>query len=129
MEEGILTEAKDEVLLRKLIDKVVLPRGYQDVRANIEGYETPAKLRRKTEDGEEEVFIPDATGVLNGRKSYFELALKSDNLQEVVTKWKLMSNLATYKDGKLFIVVPHGHLAFTNRILESYPIQAEVVKI
>lgn len=127
MEDGILTDAKDEVLVRKLIEQVVLPRGYQNVRANLDGYDTPAKLSRAKED--DEAFIPDATGVLNGKKSYFELAQKTDDLQEVVTKWKLLSNLASYKNGKLFLVVPHGHLAFTNRILNNYPIQAEVIKI
>ncbi|PHN04847.1 hypothetical protein [Flavilitoribacter nigricans] len=126
MENGILTDAKDEVLVRKLIEQVVLPRGYQNVKANTEGYDTPSKLSRPNEEG---AFIPDATGVLNGKKSYFELAQKTDDLQEVITKWKLLSNLASFKNGKLFLVVPHGNLAFTNRILNNYPIQAEVVKM
>ena len=126
MENGILTNAKDEVLVRKMIDKVIVPKGYQNVKANTEGFDTPAKLTRPNE---EEAFIPDATATLNGRKSYFELAQKTDDLQEVVTKWKLLSNLASYKDGKLFLVVPHGNLAFTNRILDNYPIRAEVVKL
>jgi len=126
MENGILTDVKDEVLVRKLIEEVVLPRGYQDVKANTAGYETPSKLTRPKEEG---AFIPDATGLLNGRKSYFELAQKTDDLQEVITKWKLLSNLASIKNGKLFLVVPHGNLAFTNRILNNYPIQAEVIKM
>ncbi|MCB0375845.1 MAG: hypothetical protein KDD04_08000, partial [Sinomicrobium sp.] len=66
--------------------------------------------------------------ILNGRKSYFELVQKTDELQEVITKWKLLSNLASFKDGKLFLIVPHGNLAFTNRILDNYSIQAEVIK-
>lgn len=126
MEEGILTSVKDEVMVRKFIEKVIVAKGYQNVRANVEGFETPSKLSRPNQEG---AFIPDATATMHGRKSYFELVQKTDDLQEVITKWKLMSNLATFKEGKLFLIVPHGNLAFANRILDNYSIQAEVVKI
>lgn len=128
MEQGILTEVKESALIRQMVEEVVTPKGYNDIKANIEDYETPARLSRRKDD-EEEAFIPDATGVLNGRKSYFELALKTDSIRQVVTKWQLMSNVASFKRGKLFLVVPRGHFAFASRLLNQYPIEAEIIKM
>lgn len=133
MEHGIVTdmqEQRDPEMIKKLIDKIVTRKGFDDVKANIEGYESPAKIRRGKDS--DEFFIPDVTGEVNGRKSYFELGLKTDDLKKerlVITKWRLLSNLAAHKNGKLYLAVPRGHMAFTNRILADYPIQAEVVKI
>lgn len=129
MENGILTEAqqKDPELIDRLLEKVVKKKGFENIYANAEGYETPAKIRRSKDT--EEYFIPDCTGEVNGRKSYFELGMKSDDERLLVTKWRLLSSLASHKHGKLYLAVPRGHMAFTNRILADYPIQAEVVKI
>ena len=129
MENGILTEAqqKDAELIELLLEKVVKKKGFENICANAEGYETPAKIRRSKES--DEYFIPDCTGEVNGRKSYFELGMKTEDERQLVTKWRLLSSLASYKHGKLYLAVPRGHMAFTNRILADYPIQAEVVKI
>ena len=126
MEESILTIEKKEDYIKESIEKVVNARGYKEVKANIEEYETPAHLTRQRD---EEPYIPDITGVRNGRKSYFEVAIKTDKIRQVVTKWKLLANLARFKRGKLFLLVPTGHYAFTNRILKKYPIEAKVIKI
>ena len=128
MEEGILTDQKDEELIQQMLDDFICPRGYKNIRANVDEYETPSRLSRQTSDGEES-FIPDATGIINGRKSYFELALKSDSKRATVTKWKLLANLAKFKRGKLYLVAPRGHYAFVDRLLKKYPISAEIVKL
>ena len=129
MENGLLTEAqqKDTDLIEKLLEKIVNKKGFESVKANAEGYETPAKIHFR--DDNEKFYIPDVTGVVNGRKSYFELAMKTSDERDLVTKWRLLSDLATLKHGKLYLAVPRGHMAFTNRILNDYPITAEVVKI
>ena len=129
MENGILTEAqqKDADLIQKLLDKIVNKKGFDNIKANAEGYETPSKIRRGKDS--DEYYIPDVTGEVNGRKSYFELGMKVDDERELVSKWRLLSMLASRKHGKLYLAVPRGHMAFTNRILADYPIQAEVVKL
>jgi hypothetical protein len=126
MEDGLFTEIKHPSLIKTMVQKLVRPKGFEIVKANVEGYEPPARLKRK---GEDEGFIPDATGTINGKKSYFELALKTEKISDLVTKWKLMSNLAQFRGGKLYLVAPKGHVAFTNRLLKDYPIQAKLVKI
>jgi len=127
MQEGILTEVKEPKLIKKAIEEVVSSKGFKNIKANVEDFEKPSKLSRGGED-EDEAFIPDITGTLRGRKSYFEIAQKNDNLQQVVTKWKLLSNLARFRKGKFFLLVPDGSYAFTQRILKKYPIEAKVIK-
>lgn len=132
MEHGIVTgsQDRDPEMIKKMIEKIVIRKGFDDVKANVEGYETPGKIRRGKDS--EEYYIPDVTGEVNGRKSYFELGMKAEDAKterEVVTKWRLLANLAAHKNGKLYLAVPRGHMAFTNRILADYPIQAEIVKI
>ena len=126
MEDGLFTEIKQPSMIKAMVKKLVKPKGFETIKANIEGYEAPALLKRK---GEDEGFVPDATGTLNGKKSYFELALKTEKTSDLVTKWKLLSNLAQFRGGKLYLVAPKGHVAFTNRLLKDYPIQAKLVKI
>ncbi|MEM9835337.1 MAG: hypothetical protein AAF828_02470 [Bacteroidota bacterium] len=129
MEQGHLTntQEKDAELIEVMIKKVVSGKGFEEIKANVDGYETPSKLRdRKQED---KFFIPDVTGKINGRKSYFELGMKTTDERELVTKWRILSNLANYKNGKLYLAVPRGHMAFTNRIVADYQIKAEIVKI
>lgn len=129
METGFLTDSQEKTaeMVQVMLDKVVNGKGFDQVKANMEGFETPSKIRdRKDPD---KFFIPDVTGMINGRKSYFELAVKSEDAREVVTKWRLLSDLASFRNGKLYLAVPRGHMAFTNRILADYNIKAEVVKI
>ncbi|MEM7575381.1 MAG: hypothetical protein AAF433_20915 [Bacteroidota bacterium] len=130
MEQGILTEdqGKDPEMITTMIEKLVQRKGFDQIKANAEGYETPSPIRRNA-GGEEIVYIPDVTGTINGRKSYFELGMKAEDERTLVTKWRLLSDLASIKNGKLYLAVPRGHMAFTNRILADYPIRAEVVKI
>ncbi len=126
VEEGILTVEKDERWVKKVIDKIVRPRGFNDIRANVEGYDAPAKLSRRKED---EAYVPDVTATMRGRKTYFELAVKTDRIQEVVSKWKLLSQLASLKAGKFYLIAPRGHVAFTERLMKRYDISAEVIRI
>ena len=117
---------KKPKLINRVIDKVVSPRGFKKIKANTEDFNTPSKLNRERND---ESFIPDITAVRNGRKSYFELALKTEKIRQVVTKWKLLSQLATFKRGKLFLIIPRGHYAFTKRVLKKYPIEAKLIRL
>lgn len=129
MEETHLTDTQDKEteLFETMIKKIVSGKGFDEIKANIEGYDTPAKLVDRKNEGV--FFIPDVTGVINGRKSYFELGMKTTDETALVTKWRILSNLAAYKNGKLYLAVPRGHMAFTNRIIADYQIKAEVVKI
>ncbi len=121
-----MTEDKKAGMIRRAIQKFVKARGFKKIKANIEDFDTPARLERQRD---EESFIPDATGYINGRKSYFELMLKTKRVRPLVTKLKLLSKLAGFRRGKLFLIVPRGHYAFTNRVLKKYPVKAKILRM
>lgn len=101
-------------------------KGFSNIKANLEAYDAPAQF---TKPGEDQPYIPDISGVRLGGKSYFELSLKTDESNRRISKWKLLSTLAAMKHGKLFLLAPKGHKAFTDKIVKKHNITATVVSI
>ena len=96
-------------------------------KANTEGYESPKTFNHSNEDL---AFTPDMTGQRRTNKFYLEIALKSEDSRQLVSKWKLMSTLASMKGGKLYLLAPRGHKAFVANILEHHQLpNTEVVSI
>jgi hypothetical protein len=125
METGLLTDGKDPQLILEVIKKVVNPKGYGGIKANVEDFETPSRLQRN----EDEIFIPDITGVKAGKKSYFEIAVKTEDVRDVVTKWKLLSSLARMRNGDLYLISPKGHFTFTQKLVRDNDIPATIVRL
>ena len=86
-------------------------------KANTEGFESPKTFSHAEKDID---FTPDMTGKRRTNKFYLEIALKSENPRKLVSKWKLLSTLASMKGGKLYLLAPRGHKAFTERILNRH---------
>ena len=101
-------------------------QGFQNIKANYMDYETPAQFNRK---GQEAAFIPDITGTGLGGKNYVEIAMKSEDIPNMVSKWKLLSTMASIKGGKFYLLAPRGHKAFTVNIVEKHNLEAKVVSI
>jgi hypothetical protein len=102
-------------------------RGFESIKADTGEYEKPAQLTRQ---GTDEGYIPDLTARKNGGKHYFEIVLEDKNeQQEMIGKWRLFSTLAEHRNGKFTLLVPHGKMSFTNRILGKYGIKADVMKL
>ncbi|RMF25859.1 MAG: hypothetical protein D6765_09810 [Bacteroidetes bacterium] len=102
----------------------VAQRGFHNIRTAIDKDKQTHRLLRRND---KEPFLPDLTAQLNGRKYYFELALKSKAVRRVVSKWKLLAKMARLRGGKLYLLAPYGHRAFTERILNTHRIEAKVV--
>ena len=99
----------------------------QSIRVNSEGYEAPQSFINKTRD---EVVEPDLTFVsAGGGKHYTDIALKSDEAQHLVTRWKFLAMMASMKSGKLHLLAPKGHLMFTRNLVRQYNIEAQVHSI
>lgn len=114
--------------MSNVIQKVVKRKGYSDIRSKVEGYDEPSTFRRA--DGSV-MCIPDISASKNGRKSYFEIAIKPKQealKQQVISKWKLLQQLATMRRGKFFLVAPHGNFAYTKRVCDKHNIDAIIVK-
>lgn len=116
---------KEEKILKDLVEKLE-NLGYEDIKANIEGYETPAKLIRQNDDIE---FIPDLTATLHGRKHYFEISRKTKEEVKLVGKWKLLSTLAEMKEGGFKVYIPHGQMKFTKDLMKKHNIDFEYEKV
>lgn len=104
-------------------------RGFDEIRADLpdnDAFETPIRYERVQDD---EPFTPDVTGKLLGGKSYFEVILKTSKTNRLISKLKLISLLASRRDGKLYLMAPKGHYQFAEDIRRNYQLTAEVVKL
>lgn len=101
-------------------------KGFKEFKSSHEEHEDPFVFTNKSSN--EEV-IPQITATKDGRKSYIEVALKSDDVTKTVSKWRLLSTMAGMKGGKLYLLAPRGHKAFTDGIISEYPIDATIVSI
>lgn len=118
--------AKDQEIFEKAISWVK-SQGYDKIRANVEGFDAPSIFRRNQDNGE--IMMPDITAVKSKRKSYFEIALKDEDIDHSISKWKLISAVASAQNSKLFLLAPHGHKAFAARTIERHDIAAEVIAL
>ena len=99
-------------------------KGFHDIKANYEGYESPVQF---TKPKEEKPYNPDITGKKTGGKSYIEIALKADNIRRRISKWNLLNTLASMKGGKLFLLAPKGHKSFAEEIVKKHHLDAKVI--
>ena len=100
--------------------------GFKEIQANMEGYDTPKSYERSADNTR---FTPDVTGVNMFNRHYLEVSVKTEELRGSISKWKLLSELAGMKGGKLYLLAPKGHVRFTKDLVDQYNIPAEVVKI
>ncbi|MCB0705745.1 MAG: hypothetical protein KDC34_10570 [Saprospiraceae bacterium] len=115
---------------QNLFDKAISwarGKGFSGIRANIEGFETPSSFRRVGD--EEDSIIPDITGKKLGTHNFLEISMKSEEVGLQVSKWKLLSSLAAAKGGKLFLLAPRGHKAFTEKLVKDHRLPAQVINL
>ena len=92
-------------------------KGFKTIKAQLEDYEAPKGF---SNSGSDEPIAPDVTGFLRGRKSYIDIAVKEEDPQILVSRWKLFGTLAARKGGKLYLLAARGHKAFAERIVKDY---------
>lgn len=102
-------------------------KGYSSIKASFEEDFEDTNSFVGSSNGDP--VTPDITAQSSTGKSYFEIAQKTSQKQGLITKWKLLSRLATMKNGQFVIFVPYGHKSFAERIVEDNRIQAKIVAI
>lgn len=125
METVALPMSKDDDLIKKILDSFVNRGGYSEVRANIEGFETPSALSNK--ESEDRV-VPDITALKRGGRWYIEVVKKDAEVEKTVSKWKLLSILGRARGGGLILFAPSGHYAFAERLTKKHDIPAQIIK-
>ncbi len=94
------------------------------LKAIPEGYENPKIFTSKTNQEEIQADLSFVTH--GGAKHYSSVALKNDNPKKLVAKWKVLSFLASMKRGKLHLLAPTGHKAFTQKLVDRHHINAVI---
>lgn len=116
---------QSEPLLKKAIEYVE-NRGFKNIKTKLDGYESPNSFAQKKKDNE---YTPDITAENARGKFYFEIAQKTDKVNSLVSKWKLLATLAEMKNGGFCILVPYGLNKFTEDLVNNYKIDANLIKM
>jgi len=101
-------------------------RGFENIKADIEGYETPKSFKRQSTGND---ITPDIVAEKHGLKYIFEVSLKSAKPRLLKTKWLLFDTLTKIKDYKFRIVTKSGHMKFTQNMIDSVNINKEFIRI
>lgn len=103
--------------------------GYEEVKADFTGYETPASLTMVQQNI---TLTPDFTAKRGDNKYYFELVVKDVDAQEqdmLVSKWKALELFAKMKGGSLGLFVPRGNFKYATSLIKEFGIDAEIIKL
>lgn len=90
--------------------------GFENIKADIEGYETPKSYLRKGSDNK---ITPDIVALKNGRKYFFEISVKSAKPRLLKTKWLFLDTISRMNADSFRIITTKGHYKFTENMLED----------
>lgn len=100
--------------------------GYDNIKADVEGYETPKSYLKK---GSEISITPDIVAEKGGRKHYFEIGLKSEEPKLLKSKWRFLDVLTRMKDDRFKIITRRGHYKFTQDMLDDLNLDKSPIKL
>ncbi|MDP5229700.1 MAG: hypothetical protein NWQ38_04850, partial [Cellulophaga sp.] len=90
--------------------------GFEQIKADLEGYDTPKSYLRKGTDSK---ITPDIVALKNGRKYFFEISLKSKKPRLLKSKWLFLDTISRMKSDRFRIITTKGHYKFTDMMLED----------
>ena len=111
----------------KYLEKAVLwAKGKNPVslKSITEGYESPKICTSTTTQEEIQADVSFVT--FGGVKHYSVVALKGESPKKLVARWKVLSFLASMSRGKLYLLAPNGHKAFTQKLVNAHDINAVI---
>lgn len=101
-------------------------RGYENIKADVEGFETPKSYTKK----DSEVSItPDIVAQRDGETHIIEVSLKSKKPKLLKSKWLFLDTLSKIKQFRFKIVTTRGHYKFTDETLEAINLDKKLIKI
>ena len=101
-------------------------RGFENIKADLEGYETPKSYSKK---GSDIVITPDIVAERAGIKHYFEVSLKSEKPNLLKSKWRFLDVLTRMKNHRFKIITRRGHYKFTNEMLQDLNLEKNLIKL
>ena len=91
-------------------------RGFENIKADMEGYETPKSYHKKGSDID---VTPDIVAEKEGRKHIFDISLKSEKPRLLKSKWLFLNTLSSMKSHRFKLITTRGHYKFTNEMLDD----------
>ena len=107
--------AENKAFLEKSIHHLEAT-GFEDIKADMDGYETPKSFLKK---GSDIKITPDIVALKNGMKYFFEISLKSENPLMLKSKWLFLDTLSRMRSNRFRIITTKGHYKFTDSMLED----------
>jgi hypothetical protein len=101
-------------------------RGFNNIKAALDGYETPKSFVKK---GSDVVVTPDIVAQKMGIRYYFELSVKSEKPNLLKSKWMFLDALSKRNSSRFKIVTTKGHYKFTNTMLDDLNLEKNMIKI
>ena len=123
----MLLEEKDEnreVLLESVA--YLENKGFENIKADVEGYEMPKSYRKKDSDV---VITPDIVAERAGIKHYFEISLKSNKPRMLKSKWQFLDTLTRMRNQRFKIITRRGHYKFTDEMLKDLNLEKNLIKL
>ncbi len=90
--------------------------GYENIKADIEGYETPKSYHKK---GSDVTITPDIVAEKEGRKHIFDISLKTSKTNLLKSKWIFLNTLSALKSHNFRLITTRGHYKFTDEMLSD----------
>ncbi|WP_055436852.1 hypothetical protein [Lacinutrix algicola] len=122
----IQTEKKENTAFIKESVNYLKHLGFENIKADVEGYESPKSYVKK--DGDVKI-TPDITATKRTRKYYFEISLKSDKPRLLKSKWRFIDVLSRMNDHRFRIITTKGHYKFTNDLLNDINLHKTLIKL
>jgi len=117
-------QENDEVLKESVV--YLENKGFENIKADIEGYETPKSYNKK---GSDVSITPDIVAERAGIKHYFEVSLKSDKTNLLKSKWRFLDVLTRMRNERFKIITRRGHYKFTNEMLDHLNMEKKLIKL
>ena len=101
-------------------------KGFENIKADLEGYETPKSYKKA---GSDISITPDIVAERAGIKHYFEVSLKSEKPSLLKSKWRFLDVLTRMKNHRFKIITRRGHYKFTNEMLKDLNLEKNLIKL
>ncbi|NGX83005.1 hypothetical protein [Aequorivita sp. KMM 9714] len=101
-------------------------RGFEQIRANVEGYEAPKSYLKKDSDV---VITPDIVASRAGIKHYFEISLKTEKPRLLKSKWQFLDTITRMRNQRFKIITRRGHYKFTDELLKELNLEKNLIKL
>lgn len=115
-------KAEHQALIEKTISYLE-NKGFENIKADIEGYETPKSFMMKNEGIE---ITPDIVAENKGRIQYIEVGVKSNDKRLLKTKWKFLKTWAGMKNRTFKVIAHKGSYGFSDKILAEISLKGSV---